>query len=67
MCKYLQLTNFSVIHYFYIENLFYIPYQVVSEGSGSLTTYVELASGVGILTKDLIVNISTSSVSAIGK
>ncbi|XP_064385443.1 uncharacterized protein LOC135334236 isoform X4 [Halichondria panicea] len=48
------------------ENLFLLPYRSVSEGSGSITTYVQLASGVDTLTEDLIVNISTSSNSAIG-
>ncbi len=57
-----QLAKFNIIDYFYAENLFYVPYVIsVSEGSGSLTTYVQLASGVGTLTEDLIVNISTSS------
>ena len=49
-----------------IENLFLLPYRSVSEGSGSITTYVQLASGVGTLTEDLLVYVSTSSGSAIG-
>ncbi len=60
-----QLAKFSVNHYFYVENLFFLPHRSVRESSGSITTYVQLASGVGILTEDLIVNISTSSGSAI--
>ncbi len=53
--------------FLYAENLFFIPNQAASEGSGVLTTYVHLTSGVGTLTDDLIVDISTSSNSAIGK
>ena len=38
-----------------VENLFLLPYRSVSESSGLINTYVQLASG--ILTEDLIVNI----------
>ncbi len=59
----------AIIHdYFNAEYLFIVQYvSSVFEDSGILTTNVQLASGVGTLTEDLIVNISTTSRSAIGK
>ncbi len=43
-----------------------LPYRSVSDSSGLITTYVQLASGVGTLTEGLIVYVLTSSGSAIG-
>ena len=46
-----------------LEYLVTVGYSSASESSGLLTTYIEVASGIGILQENVIVDVSTSEYS----